>query len=224
MQFILRFGLLAICLWAVACSENSSSASDFDAASVCPENLRGTFIDDRDGQVYKYTTIGNQIWMAENLNYDSPHSYCYEGIDNFCEIFGRFYSLMKNEEFGQLDSNLVASVCPTGWKIPSEEDWDILIQVMGNGDEELAAERLKSQTYWGYLRKSGIDACGFNVLPAGYALNFVAPERFGIDANFVSTPNFNSDVDYYNRNIYVESSVGYVNLLGGKISIRCIKE
>ena len=46
----------------------------------------------------------------------------------------------------------------------------------------------------------------------------------GIDANFVSTPNFNSDVDYYNRNIYVESSVGYVNLLGGKISIRCIKE
>ena len=168
MQFILRFGLLAICLWAVACSENSSSASDFDAASICPENLRGTFIDDRDGQVYKYTTIGNQIWMAENLNYDSPHSYCYEGIDNFCEIFGRFYSLMKNEEFGQLDSNLVASVCPTGWKIPSEEDWDILIQVMGNGDEELAAERLKSQTYWGYLRKSGIDACGFNVLPAGY--------------------------------------------------------
>ena len=83
MQFILRFGLLAICLCAIACSENSSSASDFDAARICPENLRGTFIDERDGQVYKYTTIGNQIWMAENLNYDSPHSYCADNVEKY---------------------------------------------------------------------------------------------------------------------------------------------
>ena len=57
------------CLFLVACSESSTEPEVFDASRVCPENKRGTFVDDRDGQVYKYTTIGNQVWMAENLNY-----------------------------------------------------------------------------------------------------------------------------------------------------------
>lgn len=62
-------GLMAISYFA-ACSDNGSSAEAFNAAKVCPESGRGTFVDERDGQEYRYTTIGNQVWMAQNLNYD----------------------------------------------------------------------------------------------------------------------------------------------------------
>ncbi|MBO5950237.1 MAG: hypothetical protein J6Q11_05965 [Fibrobacteraceae bacterium] len=70
-----------ISIFFIACSENSSSASEeFNAAEVCPESGRGTFVDERDGQEYKYTTIGNQVWMAENLNYDMGATYVFEPI------------------------------------------------------------------------------------------------------------------------------------------------
>jgi len=81
-----------------------------DAAVICPvegtnaygEPNRGTFTDARDSQVYKYTTIGNQVWTAENLKFDSPYSLCYDKIDGFCDTFGRFYSLHVNGEYFDL--------------------------------------------------------------------------------------------------------------------------
>lgn len=62
-------GLITVFYFAV-CSDNGSSAEAFNAAKVCPESGRGTFIDERDGQEYRYTTIGNQVWIVQNLNYD----------------------------------------------------------------------------------------------------------------------------------------------------------
>ena len=64
--------LLAAC---TTDSGESSVVDDFDASVVCPAEgtnaygmpNRGTFVDERDDQEYKYTTIGDQVWMAENL-------------------------------------------------------------------------------------------------------------------------------------------------------------
>ena len=162
-----------------ACGGDNSSAPDepvdmFDAAIVCPadgmnaygEPNRGTFTDVRDGQVYKYTTIGNQVWMAENLKFDAPYSVCYDKIEGFCDTFGRFYSLHEDgKDLGVFDQELLATICPAGWHVPSVDEWSVLIIEMGG--EKKALSRLYSSEDFGERFMKSSDDCGFNSLPAG---------------------------------------------------------
>ncbi len=147
----------------------------WDAAKVCPAEganaygmpNRGTFTDERDGEVYRYTTIGNQVWMAENLRYDAPYSTCSSDtsfIRQYCELiehnceteacckeslcrtFGRYYSIIEGgAEFGLIDSALADTICPKGWHIPTKDEWELLGKAMITSDENnyVAATRMK---------------------------------------------------------------------------------
>lgn len=143
-----------VALWLTACSDNSSSAGEepFNASVVCPENLRGTFTDPRDGQVYKYTTIGNRVWMAENLKYDDG-SVCAEKT---CSSKGRIYGMQN-----------ALLACPDGWHLPSRDEWKKLFNDVGGSDS--AGYRLKATEGWTPLNpgwaSNGTDDCGFTLLP-----------------------------------------------------------
>jgi uncharacterized protein (TIGR02145 family) len=168
--FFVFFECLAICLGTfalAACSDNSASAEEFNAASICPESGRGSFVDDRDGQVYKYTTIGNQVWMAENLRYkikedtdaapsNDFRSECFFSDDS-CSVMGLVYNW-----------NAAKGACPRGWHLPSEKEWNVLISQMG-GDAE-ANYRLRATNGWKELNRNenlnGSDDCGFELLPS----------------------------------------------------------
>ena len=68
--------------------------------------------DKRDGNQYEIVKLGNLYWMAENLRYDAPESVCLDHCDRI-----RFY-----------DYQYLKGVCPEGWRLPTVEEWDLVIQ------------------------------------------------------------------------------------------------
>ncbi|MDR0517073.1 MAG: fibrobacter succinogenes major paralogous domain-containing protein [Fibromonadaceae bacterium] len=114
---------------------------------------KGFFIDTRDGKKYNAVKIGDQVWMAENLNYNTSDSKCYDNKTENCSKYGRLYNW-----------NMAKAACPNDWHLPSNEEWDILIALVGG--EKTAGKFLKATSGWN-SEGNGTDAYGFAALPGG---------------------------------------------------------
>ena len=145
--------------------------SEYDATA-------NTLKDLRDGQTYRTVKIGDQVWMAENLNFETASSSCYNDSAEYCEKYGRLYTWAtavgkSEDECGvgkecNLPSGNIRGVCPDGWYLPSEDDFVALIKAVGG--EKGAGSKLKSTSGWHDDEGesgNGTDAFGFSALPAG---------------------------------------------------------
>ena len=227
MKRIAFFLIVPMLVFLVSCTTDPDDDDDsWDAAKVCPETgtnsygmpNRGTFTDERDGQVYKYTTIGNQVWMAENLRYDSEVSGCMDHFGDSCKTFGLYYSLYKNIQPYQyvVNDSIFEFICPNGWHIPSLDEWKTMIKKMG----DKAALRLRGANYWGDDRGTGTDECSFNALPAG-KFNYSGSISSLYNEAFFSTST--EDVKGNLNVVIMDVGISY-GFFTSRFSTRCIKD
>ncbi|WP_294957583.1 fibrobacter succinogenes major paralogous domain-containing protein [uncultured Fibrobacter sp.] len=166
-------------------SEPLSSGNQQDGSEFDPVN--NTLKDLRDGQTYKTVQIGDQVWMAENLNYKAENTYCLNNRDTNCSKYGRFYMWgTAMDSAGTWGTNgkgcgydkpcspkkSVRGVCPEGWHLPSYFEWKRLIVTVDDSiteydDENAAATKLKSASGWAD-GGNGDDSYSFSALPSGY--------------------------------------------------------
>ena len=223
-------------LFSACGSENSASAEDEYSSSVIanevtqssssvdesydPENHLLT--DGRDGQIYRTVTVGNQIWMAENLNFayvertealDSS-SYCYGNDPSNCEKYGRTYLWSAAMDSAALFSENgagcgdgveceekypVRGVCPQGWHLPSQAEAESLIAfVKKENNTDQICTALTSVYEWG---------CG------AYAMYFWTSTEAGTNVTYIMSI----------EDEYSGVSSDLKDMLS-MISVRCLKD
>jgi uncharacterized protein (TIGR02145 family) len=107
----------------------------------------------------KSVKIGSQVWMAENLNIETGNSKCYDNDPANCKKYGRLYNW-----------ETAMKACPTGWKLPSPNDWSKLLSYV---DGTSGTDPYESKTVGKYLKakswdkNDGTDKFGFSALPGG---------------------------------------------------------
>jgi len=189
------------------------------------------------GQTYKTVKIGNQTWMAENLNYKpnaETTSECYSYSNDNCATYGRLYnwrtamdlpsSCSDNECAKQIQSKH-KGICPSGWHIPSKAEWEVLSnyvqkdKVCNNCD----AKFLKTTSGWNF-DGNGTNAYGFSAQPGGWGKfpNFFDMGGNGnwwssseYDAYGAYARNMNPTYDYTDWDTYSNKMTAF--------SIRCLK-
>jgi len=188
--------VLAITFTFTACEEkkkqDSTTSTETEAAAETQETPREaaappptTLTDSRDNKTYKIVKIGEQVWMAENLNYEAKGSKCYgEGgkvtIIQY-EEEDTFTTLSKAEiqancsKYGRLYNWATAkTACPSGWHLPSNADWNVLRKFVDSSCDNnscTAGTKLKAKNGWSNTSdgesSNGTDAYGFSALPSG---------------------------------------------------------
>jgi len=179
---------------------------------------QGTFTDQRDGKTYKTVKIGNQVWMARNLDYggeDGDIGVC-SGNDQNCQKYGRFY---------KWENAMLA--CPDGWHLPDSDEWQTLINSAGG---EIAGRKLKAKSGWEKwnceltavdnrgrttkINKCNSDNFGFSALPSSndgqFGFWWTAAENYS-GATAIIIPHNSEDV---RRNGYSKSQA---------LNVRCLK-
>jgi len=135
----------------------AEAAAKAAADSVAAVEAANTLTDARDGKKYRKVTIGDQTWMAENLNYEMKGSLCYNKEESNCQKYGRLYNW-----------SVAKSACPQGWHLPSDDEWTKLTKFAGGAST--AGKKLKATSGW-QKKGNGTDDYGFSALPGGYSNN-----------------------------------------------------
>lgn len=193
-------------------------------------------VKDIDGNVYKAVKIGSRVWLAENLKVSryrngdkianaaaseswkiaKEGAWCYYDNDSSrAVIFGKLYNWYAlNDSRG---------LCPAGWRVPANDDWQALINHFGGMRN--AGGKMKAQRLWAPPNEGADDAAGFAALPSGvryYTGNFMNIHHF---CGMWSSSEGNDDFGYM---VYLDkgNTKAVLQFYGKKngFACRCVKD
>jgi uncharacterized protein (TIGR02145 family) len=215
-------GKLTVAQVAVSSSSSKPSSSSAQVVNVsCDMN-------------YRTVPIGDQVWMAENLNCNVSGSKCYNNSEANCATYGRLYDWATAMNLpASCNSSTCASqinakhrgICPSGWHIPSNAEWDKLYRFAdGTSGTE---SPYTSSTAGRYLKTSdwgGNDEYGFSALPGGY-VSVSSFDDVGGSGEWWSSSELSSFFAYYRLMTYNYEGAGYNNLVKSYLfSVRCLQD
>lgn len=206
-SFIFLFYLSSIFLIAVSCDIINFTQNS------------GTFTDKRDGQVYKWVRIGDQIWMAENLRYKINDGWVYGKDSKNLDIYGRLYTWKAAK-----------AACPEGWHLPTDIEWQKLELQIGG---ETEGNKLKAKNGWNN-NGNGTDDFSFCALPGGETMSLKMPSGYGqifngigLSGNWWTSTEEPHDRHVWSRHLYSNSHKIWrsKNIYPGyHLSVRCVKD
>ena len=227
-------------------SEKVESSSSGKAlwAYLNPAISYGEMIDDRDGQVYKTVVIDEQTWMAENLNFETGNSYCYNNDNSYCEKYGRLYTWAASMDSAGVFSNdgkgcgysaecspiyPARGICPNGWHLPSKEEWEKIFDKLKKENEGDRAWLSISELDC----HCGIDKYGLSIL--GSAGRDYSGNNFGGAARtaFFQTSTITSNTVTHSYALYINAEPTNANVYASMtddwsrlyaFSVRCLKD
>jgi len=196
-------------------------------------------VTDDGGQIYKTVKIGDQTWMAANLNYNAPGSKCYNNDPTNCEKYGRLYnwstamgiSTSYNSNYYNPSASIkYRGVCPEGWHIPSDAEWDKLMTSVGGSSA--AGKHLKAKEGWNNCGPSGSgksysceDTYGFSALPGAFGSSDGSFYDVGYRGSWWSSSEYSASGAYYRyMGYYYEDAYYYYNNKSFLFSVRCLQD
>lgn len=229
----------------ISSSTEPSPKSSATSGNNYPANYNaetGALTDSRNGKVYKTAKIGNQIWMAENLNIDISEwdvdfekDFGYQfatkcpkaSTEDDCNKYGRLYTksgflLEYNnveiyDKYPTVPENLrpFQGVCPVGWHIPSIDEWQDLFS------KEYLQDLLS-------IEDGGTNKSGFNIKIIGFAFYYEGGNSYETSKGFDSTSTIFATVDQVSLENIAALNIqkNFVGTYSGKNSlhyaVRCL--
>jgi uncharacterized protein (TIGR02145 family) len=197
-------------------------------------------ISDIEGNIYKTLQIGSQEWMAENLKatmYNDgteipnaiddatwigaiAEAYCdYDNNPVNCNIYGRLYN------FNVAASTNQKNICPTGWHVPGDHEWNTLVDYLGG--ESVAGGKLKETKtiHWLSPNTGATNESGFTAVPGGYRGSTGSFSNINYHGQWWTSAKISASGGLYFGMTFEDSSVS--NNAHSKsfgLSIRCVKD
>jgi len=194
-----------------------------------------------EGEIYQTVVIGTQTWFQRNLNYAVEGSKCYDNSEANCVIYGRLYNwstamaLPSSCNYSVCGSQIDTKhqgICPSGWHIPSNADWDKLYRYI-DGDagtsspygSKTAGRYLKATSGWN-SKGNGQDTYGFSALPGGHGFFDRGFNYVGDESVWLSSSETSGGYYFYLRNINYDED----NARSGtfekycEFSVRCVQD